>query len=198
MRIKLITLLGLLAFVFFMLYECTSSPTTNEYIEPVRFQTGEIDKLVQLPLGCIDQEWPNKLNQTLDSASEMGVPAALHPVFYGCFDWHSAVHSHWTMVRLWPLLENEKTKQDIINVFVNNFTEENIQLEMDYFQRSSSNGWERPYGWGWLLKLCAEINSMEGEPWNSNTAMVSINDGNYAGEHWLASFAVAAYTDTPR
>ena len=26
-------------------------------------------------------------------------PRELTPAFYGCFDWHSAVHGHWTLVR---------------------------------------------------------------------------------------------------
>ena len=21
----------------------------------------------------------------------------LHPIFYGCFDWHSSVHGHWLL-----------------------------------------------------------------------------------------------------
>src|SRR4051794_21491871 len=24
----------------------------------------------------------------------------IHPVFFGCYDWHSAVHNHWLLVRL--------------------------------------------------------------------------------------------------
>ncbi|MEA5063283.1 MAG: DUF2891 family protein, partial [Petrimonas sp.] len=67
-------------------------------------------KLSALPLNCIDQEYPNKPGHTYGSADETGLsPKALHPVFYGCFDWHSSVHAHWMLVRLL------KIKPDIAN-----------------------------------------------------------------------------------
>ena len=24
----------------------------------------------------------------------------LHPIFYGCFDWHSSVHGHWLLAKV--------------------------------------------------------------------------------------------------
>ena len=57
-------------------------------------------KLVQLPIKCIDIEYPNKLNQVIGSDADLRSPEDLHPAFYGCFDWHSAVHGHWSLVRL--------------------------------------------------------------------------------------------------
>ena len=31
---------------------------------------------------------------------------ALHPAFYGCYDWHSSVHGHWMLVRLLRMFPN--------------------------------------------------------------------------------------------
>jgi len=60
----------------------------------------EAANLLQLPLACAEVEYPNKLGQTLRGDEDLASPKALHPAFYGCFDWHSAVHGHWSMVRL--------------------------------------------------------------------------------------------------
>ena len=69
----------------------------------------QANRLASLPIGCIDQEYPNKLNQTIGSESDLKPPNELHPAFYGCFDWHSSVHGHWSLVRLlkqFPDLDN--------------------------------------------------------------------------------------------
>ena len=63
--------------------------------------------LSQLALGCIDREYPNKPGHVMNDEGEVQNPRTLHPVFYGCFDWHSAVHGHWMLVRL---LDREVTQ----------------------------------------------------------------------------------------
>jgi len=60
----------------------------------------EANKLAALPLKCLQQEYPNKLGQLLADATEIASPKKLHPAFYGCFDWHSSVHGHWSLVYL--------------------------------------------------------------------------------------------------
>ena len=60
----------------------------------------QASRLAALPLACMQTEYPNKLGQTLGSEADMGEPQLLHPAFYGCFDWHSAVHAHWSLVKL--------------------------------------------------------------------------------------------------
>lgn len=54
----------------------------------------QANRLAQLPLHCVSTEYPNKLNQTIGNASDLKRPNELHPAFYGCFDWYSAVHGH--------------------------------------------------------------------------------------------------------
>jgi hypothetical protein len=36
-------------------------------------------------------------------------------VFYGCFDWHSAVHGYWTLVRGPRLFEDHPDPEAIID-----------------------------------------------------------------------------------
>lgn len=115
------------------------------------------EHLSVLPIKCLQKEFPNKLNQVLDNATELGTPIELHPAFYGCFDWHSSVHGHWMLVRLLRLYPNLKNKDIIRNILSENITSANILSELDYFNRKSERSFERTYGWAWLLKLDQEL-----------------------------------------
>ena len=70
----------------------------------------EANHLASLPVKCLQQEYPNKLNQLLLNETELISPIVLHPAFYGCFDWHSSVHGHWSLVYLLSNFENLKDK----------------------------------------------------------------------------------------
>ncbi|MBO2544699.1 DUF2891 domain-containing protein [Salegentibacter sp. BDJ18] len=131
----------------------------------VEFTREEANRLAELPLNCINTEYPNKLNQTLENQEALGEPSELHPAFYGCFDWHSSVHAHWSMVSLlkqFPDLEKAETIREKLK---ESLSEENIQGEVAYFNREQSDSFERTYGWAWLLKLAEEI-----ETWNDPLA----------------------------
>ncbi len=69
-------------------------------VQPLRLTRQEAEKLVKLPLKCIHKEYPDKPGEVLASAKDLKSPRAMHPCFYGCFDWHSAVHGHWSLVKL--------------------------------------------------------------------------------------------------
>ena len=49
----------------------------------------------------------------MNDASDVQSPKALHPAFYGCFDWHSSVHGHWMLVRLLRMFPNLPEGADI-------------------------------------------------------------------------------------
>ena len=53
-----------------------------------------------MALNCIHKEYPNNISHYLTSDEDVMSPSAMHPSFYGCLDWHSAVHGHWLLVRL--------------------------------------------------------------------------------------------------
>ncbi len=115
--------------------------------------------LMQLPLNCAETEYPNKLSQTLRSGDDLVSPKILHPAFYGCFDWHSAVHAHWSMVRLLKAYPQVEGGERAVAILQRHITSANIAADIDYMQGNPS--WERPYGWAWLLKLTTELHDWD-------------------------------------
>lgn len=113
--------------------------------------------LATLPIKCLQQEYPNKLGQLLADSTEIKSPKVLHPAFYGCFDWHSSVHGHWSLVYLLKKFPNLDNKQEIISKLQVNLSKENIQEEINYLSKNHEKSFERTYGWTWLLKLQLEL-----------------------------------------
>lgn len=111
--------------------------------------------LSRAPLHCIPAEFPNKTSHLADAPEDAKLlPSELHPVFYGCLDWHSSVHGHWMLVRLLQTYPNLPNKDSIIQVLDNSFQLEKMKLEAAYFGKyTASQNYERTYGWAWLLKL---------------------------------------------
>jgi hypothetical protein len=120
------------------------------------------NKLVKLPLSCVSKEYPNKLGQVISSDKDLLSPEELHPIFYGCFDWHSAVHGYWSLVYLYKRFPNLERANELESQLKQVFTAENIQKEMAYFDTPLNENFERTYGWSWLLKLDQELNT-----WNT-------------------------------
>ncbi len=127
-------------------------------------------KLAAMPLHCIPREWPNKTNHTSDSSTDhVLLPHELHPIFFGCLDWHSSVHGHWMLVKLLKTFPGIAGRQEIIDVLNNSFQPEKIAGEAAYFRKyKTSSSYERTYGWAWLLKLDQELytwNDPLGKKW---------------------------------
>ena len=140
--------------------EDKSSVQIKEVKTPI-INLKEANNLAQLPMHCIQVEYPNKLNQTIGSAADLQSPKALHPAFYGCFDWHSAVHGHWSLVSLlkqFPELDNAETMKAML---LENMSEANIEAEVAYFFGQYNKTYERTYGWAWLLKLAEELHTWD-------------------------------------
>ena len=119
----------------------------------------QANRLAKLPLACIQTEYPNKLNQVLESGADLKSPITLHPAFYGCFDWHSAVHGHWSLVKLLKLFPDVEDADEARNKLRENMTAESIAVDIEYMETDKT--WERPYGWAWLLKLAEELRTWE-------------------------------------
>lgn len=117
----------------------------------------QANHLASLPIKCLHQEYPNKLNQLLLNETELQSPKALHPAFYGCFDWHSSVHGHWSLVYLLNQFPHLANKKEIIEKLTTNLSSENIAEEIRYFSKLHEKSYERTYGWNWLLKLQLEL-----------------------------------------
>ncbi|MEM6878775.1 MAG: DUF2891 domain-containing protein [Bacteroidota bacterium] len=111
------------------------------------------NNLAELPLACIEQEYPNKLGQTIGSVEDLGEPSQLHPAFYGCFDWHSAVHGHWSLVSLLSMYPDIGRAEEAKELLSRRLTAEHIAAEVEYFEGPLNGSYERTYGWAWLLEL---------------------------------------------
>lgn len=111
----------------------------------------------RLALANIRQEYPNKLDHVMNGPSEVAFPRALHPIFYGSYDWHSSVHMHWLLARLLHYFPALPEGDAIRSAFDSHFTAENATAELFYLKQPSRQSFERTYGWAWLLKLQTEL-----------------------------------------
>tara|TARA_R100000935_G_scaffold58415_2_gene95353 strand:- start:24500 stop:25630 length:1131 start_codon:yes stop_codon:yes gene_type:complete len=132
----------------------------RQFPKPV-FTIAEANKLIELPLHCVTTEYPNKLGQTIGGDSDLQPPLELHPTFYGCFDWHSAVHGYWSMVTLLKEFPELEKAEEVRSILKQNITKENIEQEVAYFRKELNKSYERTYGWAWLLKLAEAIHTWE-------------------------------------
>jgi len=122
-------------------------------------------QLSRMPLHCINNEFPNKTQHLADSPKDaVLLPHELHPVFYGCLDWHSSVHGHWMLVKLLKDFPNLKNRDSLIAVLDRSFQKDKMETEAQYFGKyTASQNYERTYGWAWLLKLDQELSTWDSD-----------------------------------
>ena len=56
-----------------------------------------VPRLASIATANVDAEYPNLIHHVMQSDADVLPPRRLTPAFFGSFDWHSAVHSHWQM-----------------------------------------------------------------------------------------------------
>ena len=122
-------------------------------------------RLARIALGHVTKEYPHKLDHVLGGDEDAQPPRELHPIFYGSFDWHSCVHGWWTLLTLRRLFPNNAEAEAIEALADASFTPEKVAAELAYLDRPLSAGFERPYGWGWLLYLHLEASRHEDRDW---------------------------------
>jgi hypothetical protein len=120
--------------------------------------------MARIALGHVTKDYPHKLDHVLLGDADALPPRALHPIFFGSFDWHSCVHGWWTLLTLKRLFPEIGEAQAIEQVANDSFTPAKVGAELAYLDRPLSRGFERPYGWGWLLYLHLEATRHD-EPW---------------------------------
>ena len=130
-------------------------------------------RFAAIALGHLTREYPNKLDHVLTGPQDIRSPRELHPIFHGSFDWHSCVHGHWLLARLHrrlPRLPQAGAIRDLLDA---QFTDEKVAGELRYLTEPAARGFERPYGWAWLLMLQAELlqhESAQGRRWAATLA----------------------------
>ena len=117
----------------------------------------QADAFARMPLTYLRQEYPNHIMHLLNDDGDVLPPRALHPIFYGCFDWHSAVHGYWLLLRCLRLYPELPCRDEIIALIDEHLTEAIVAQVLAYFTAPFRSSFERPYGYGWLLALAQEL-----------------------------------------
>jgi len=133
----------------------------------MKLDAGLASKFSGIALGHVTREFPYKLDHVLLSEEDALPPRQLHPIFYGSFDWHSCVHGWWTLLTLRRLFPAIVEAPAIAGLADDSFTAKKIAAELAYLDRPMSAGFERPYGWGWLLCLHLEASRHDDRSWGA-------------------------------
>ena len=122
-------------------------------------------RFAEIALGHVSREYPHKLDQVLEAPEDLLGPRALHPIFFGSFDWHSCVHGWWLMLKVRRLFPDLPVACRIEALANDMLTTANGEGERAYLDRAYTGSFERPYGWAWLLALHAEAQRHEDADW---------------------------------
>ena len=113
-------------------------------------------RLAHVALANIDREYPRQLQHLLTAAEQPSSERERHPAFYGSYDWHSAVHMHWLLMRVLRLYPTSRDAERIADALDAHLRVQTLERELAYFRSPAGRTFERPYGWAWLLELQAE------------------------------------------
>ena len=165
-------------FLFFIIGCSPSKKDTSSLLQslpkvstPILNEEHAIE-LVTLSLKCVDKKFPYKIGYRFDSPEWIKPHDEVTPSFYGCWDWHSAVHGHWTMTKILKLFPNISVKDSIRFKLRKNLSKERLNAEYRFFTNNDfTKTFERTYGWAWLMKLYSELKEWddpEGQKWAEN------------------------------
>lgn len=138
-----------------------------------RMTDQQVSAFARLAMDGIPREFPNKPSNVMVDADSAKRPRQLHPVFFGCFDWHSSVHGHWMLVRLAKQYPQASCVAQIHQLLDEQFTADKLAAEAAYFDFKQNRSFERMYGWAWTLRLAAELKSWDhpsAKRWSTNLA----------------------------
>lgn len=130
-----------------------------------------------LALDCVLKEYPYGLRLRMESDADLAPPRELTPMFYGCYDWHSAVHGHWLLARLTRKFPGAAFASKARAALDHNLTGERVAGELSFVSKEGRRGFERPYGLAWLLQLDAEL-----AEWSSDAG--AGEDDRSQAAHW--------------
>jgi hypothetical protein len=129
--------------------------------EGAGFDERDAARFAGLALACVHRAYPSQIAHMLKSDGDALPPRTLMPAFYGCYDWHSAVHGHWLLARLARLLPDAPFAGEARAALAKTLTEANIEGEVAYIRVPGREPFERPYGLAWLLMLAAELRAWD-------------------------------------
>lgn len=119
----------------------------------------QAERFAALPLRNLTREYPNSLAHFLNGPDDVQPPHVLHPIFYGSYDWHSCVHGWWLLTRCLRRHPDLAQAGAAEALYDRHFHLGKGVTEAAYLDAPGRQTWQRPYGWGWLLMLCAELDA---------------------------------------
>jgi Protein of unknown function (DUF2891) len=122
-----------------------------------------LEALATTALAAVQREYPHMLIQQLNSDADVLPPRKLNPAFYGSYDWHSAVHSHWTLVRALDRGLPDALATAVGQVLDDHLADGPLSAETAFYAGPGGRTAERPYGWAWLVLLHAECQAQDKE-----------------------------------
>ena len=149
--------LGQLSVILLFSFNMSAQVPSSNPAPATRLTRDIANKLAELPLKCLDLEFPYKTGIVFTDSSLLTAPKNYHPAFYGCFDWHSSVHGHWMLVRLLKSYPDLAKASVIRSKLAAHLSSENIKVEQQLFSSAENKSFERIYGWSWLLQLQNEL-----------------------------------------
>jgi hypothetical protein len=114
-------------------------------------------RFAAMALANVTREYPNKMDHVMTGPADIKGPRALHPIFYGSFDWHSCVHGYWLLVRVLRRFPQGPEARAIVALINEHFTADNVAVECRYLADPAHRTFERPYGLAWLVMLAGEL-----------------------------------------
>jgi hypothetical protein len=121
------------------------------------------ERFASIALGHVAREYPHKLDHVMEGPEDVLGPRELHPIFFGSFDWHSCVHGYWLLLRTLRLFPDMPASVRIRTLSDEMFASDRVAGELAYLDRPYTGGFERPYGWAWLLMLHEEAQRHEAD-----------------------------------
>ncbi|HEX2566267.1 MAG TPA: DUF2891 domain-containing protein [Burkholderiales bacterium] len=128
----------------------------------------QAERFAGMALACLEREFPFQPAHVMAHAADWARPGALHPAFHGCYDWHSAVHAHWLLARMLRRFPQIGAGAAIRARLDRTLTRDNLLAEARYLE--AHPGFERPYGWAWVLQLARELDELHEERWSAAIA----------------------------
>ena len=125
----------------------------------------------RVALANIEREFPHSEGLHQTEPGPVPRPREAHPAFYGSLDWHSCVEMHWILVRLLRLFPDRIPADEARKALETHLSADALAAEARFFANPDNQSGERPYGWGWALRLAWELSELD-EPdaarWRTN------------------------------